>query len=89
MKERGREGKEGKGEDGWFDPPLLNTFRGPCLTLSDPRCGVLTPTDPRTAENKGCLSGEFWSETAGDNRRQQNRIYTVIEFYALVNLKPQ
>jgi len=29
MKEGGREGKEGKGENGWFDPPLLNTFRGP------------------------------------------------------------
>jgi len=28
---RGKEkkGKEGKGEEGWFDPPLSNTFRGP------------------------------------------------------------
>jgi len=23
------EGKERKGEEGWFDPPLSNTFRSP------------------------------------------------------------
>ena len=60
--------------------PIRPTRRGP---ESWPQ-----PTHERQ-KTRGCLSGEFWSDTAGDNRRQQNRIYTVIEFYALVNLKPQ
>jgi len=46
----------------------------------DPRGGILTPTDPRTAANKVgydlgvFVRGGVWSDTAGDNRRQQNRI---------------
>jgi len=37
---------------------LLKTDTNPyvLLTLSDPRGGVLTPTDPRTAENKGVMT---------------------------------
>ena len=47
--------------------------------LIRPTRRVVTPTDPWTAANKGGynLRGVcpgFWSDTAGDNRRQQNRI---------------
>jgi len=54
------------------------------MIRSDPRGGVLTPTDPRTAAYKwGYDLGVFvWgggglSDTTGDNRRQQNKIYQI------------
>jgi len=62
------------------------------MTLSDPRLGVLTPTDPRTAENKGVYDlGVFVRGVlVGHRRRQwQTAEQNLIEFYALVNLKPQ
>ena len=69
---------------------LLKTDTNPYPTLSDPRGGVLTPTDPRTAENKGGYDlcpggfGRTPPETIARTTEQN-----LIEFYALVNLKPQ
>ena len=62
------------------------------LTLFDPRGGVLIPTDQRTAANKrgydlgGVCPGGFGRtlpEIIGDSKKN------LIEFCALVNLKPQ
>ena len=54
----------GQNPENWHLPILL--------TLSDPRGGVRTPTDPRMAANKGGYDlGVFvrgvWSDTVGDN----------------------
>ena len=62
------------------------------MTLSDARGGVLAPADPRTAENKGGYDlGVFFRGVLVGHRRRQYETaeQNLIEFYALVNLKPQ
>ena len=64
------------------------------MTLSDPRDGVLTPTDPRTAANKGVMTYDLGvyvrGVLVGHRRRQyETAEHNLIEFHALLNLKPQ
>jgi len=46
--------------------PIRPTTRGPDTNLLS--------SGKKGGYDVGCLSGEFWSDTAGDNRRQQNKI---------------
>ena len=67
------------------------------MTLSDPRLWVLTPTDPRTAENKGVMTygvcpgsfGRTPPETIGDSRTEFNRILCTSKSEAAVTSNKQ
>jgi len=63
-----KEGEEGKGEEGWFDPPLSNTIRGPCqyTIIIVLKFITSTPTLPSQAPNPIIPLGSNTKENLGD-----------------------